>query len=215
MFTGIVEEIGEVLAVEYGNQSIKLKVGCKKILEDIHIGDSIGTNGVCLTVTELHSDAFTADVMPETLRKTSLKILKAGVRVNLERALKADGRLGGHFVTGHIDGTGIISEKKHEGNAIWMEIRAEPHIMKYVVNKGSIAIDGTSLTVATAGDKWFRVSIIPHTADVTILSLKNRGDIVNLECDILGKYIEKLINKSPDIKSKDITMEFLASNGFV
>lgn len=191
-----------------------MSIYCQEILEDVHIGDSVSTNGVCLTVTKLYADAFAADVMPETLRKTSLNSLKAGSKVNVERALRADGRLGGHFVTGHIDGTGIIIEKKTEGNAIWIGVSAKPHIMKYIVNKGSIAIDGTSLTVAIVCEESFKVSIIPHTADVTILSIKNVGDIVNLECDILGKYIEKLIFNKTQSQSKGITMEFLQESGF-
>ncbi|WHH61725.1 riboflavin synthase [Petroclostridium sp. X23] len=214
MFTGIVEEIGKVKGIEFGTQSIKLSIYCRNILEDVHIGDSISTNGVCLTVTKLYPDSFTADVMPETLRKTSLNSLKAGSKLNLERALRADGRLGGHFVTGHIDGTGTIIEKKREGNAIWIGISAHQDIMRHIVNKGSIAIDGTSLTVAIVDEKGFKVSLIPHTADVTILSLKNIGDIVNLECDILGKYIEKLMTNRAQGQSKGITMDFLMENGF-
>ena len=220
MFTGIVEEIGKVKEVKHGENSIKLNIECKKILEDINIGDSISTNGVCNTSTDINKNSFIADVMPETLRKTSLITLKYGSKVNLERALKADGRLGGHFVTGHIDGTGTIIMKKREGNAIWLGVSGDSSIMRYIVSKGSVAIDGTSLTVAEINSCGFKVSLIPHTAEVTILASKNVGDIVNLECDILGKYTERLLQSRYDIeigykqRNSDISIDFLRENNF-
>lgn len=220
MFTGIVEEIGKVKEVKDGENSIKLNIECEKILDDIHVGDSISTNGVCLTASDIKENGFVADVMPETLRKTSLLTLRSGSKVNLERALKADGRLGGHFVTGHIDGTGTIIMKKKEGNALWLGISCDSSIMRYIVNKGSIAVDGTSLTVAELTGYGFKVSLIPHTVDVTILASKKVGDIVNLECDILGKYTERLLQSRYELgigyKHRDsgITIDFLRENNF-
>lgn len=207
MFTGIVEEVGSVV-----NPGNKLKIKCKKILSDIKLGDSIAVNGICLTVTEFNLDSITVDVMNETLNKTYLGSMKKNDLVNLERAMLANGRFGGHIVSGHIDGTGIIKEIKKDGISIWYTIIAEDRILNYIVEKGSIAIDGISLTVAYIDKKVFKVSVIPHTQKNTILLYKNIGDKVNLENDIVGKYIEKLYK--PEKEESKITEEFLIKNGF-
>lgn len=214
MFTGLVEEIGTVKAVQRGSDSF-IKIKAELIFSDIHLGDSIAVNGVCLTVTSVDSLTFTADVMNETLNRSSLGKLKNGDKVNLERAMSANGRFGGHIVSGHIDGTGTISEIRNDGIAVWYKIYADDSIMRYIVEKGSVAIDGISLTVADVENDNFSVSIIPHTAEQTILSLKKVGDIVNLENDIIGKYVEKLLQPQQKNENKNnITMSFLAKHGF-
>jgi len=212
MFTGIVEELGTVESVRKGAHSAVLTVNASKVLEDCHIGDSICTNGVCLTVTTFTSTSFSADVMHETLNRSSLGALRPGSRVNLERAMPLDGRFGGHIVSGHIDGTGTINRIKADDNAVWYTIQAERSIMRYIVEKGSICIDGISLTVADVTDSTFSVSIIPHTREVTSLGTKQVGDVVNLENDILGKYVEKLLD--PRQGGGSISREFLAQHGF-
>lgn len=216
MFTGLIEEIGTVKSVIKGVNSAKITITASKILEDIKQGDSISTNGVCLTVTEFTHNSFSVDVMPETMRRSNLKHLKTGSRVNLERALKVGDRFGGHIVSGHIDGVGVITGFQEEDNATWVSIEAPGDILKYVVHKGSIAIDGTSLTVAYVDDKMLKVSIIPLTRDETTILEKNVGDEVNLECDMIGKYVEKLMMIREDIKlKKSIDMDFLRENGFL
>ncbi|MDK2811774.1 MAG: riboflavin synthase [Petroclostridium sp.] len=216
MFTGLIEEIGTVKSVIKGVNSAKITITASKILEDIKQGDSISTNGVCLTVTEFTHNSFSVDVMPETMRRSNLKHLKTGSRVNLERALKVGDRFGGHIVSGHIDGVGVITGFQEEDNATWVSIEAPGDILKYVVHKGSIAIDGTSLTVAYVDDKMLKVSIIPLTRDETTILEKNVGDEVNLECDMIGKYVEKLMMFREDIKlKKSIDMDFLRENGFL
>ena len=231
MFTGIVEEIGTLKSVQKGRHSAVLRIQAKKILEDVHIGDSIAVNGICLTVTEFSANEFAADVMHETMSRTNLGQLRQGSPVNLERAMAANGRFGGHIVSGHVDGTGTIASITRDDNAIWYTISAAPAILRYIVEKGSITIDGTSLTVARVSDKDFAISAIPHTVAVTILGQKKVGDQVNLENDILGKYVEKLLqgdiqsswqngqfmSKGSDDstqKKGGITMEFLTANGF-
>lgn len=194
MFTGIIEEIGTVKKISLSGKSGSLEIGAKKVLEGTKIGDSIAVNGVCLTVTNLSASSFTADVMAETVRRTSLGSLSAGSGVNLERAMAADGRFGGHIVSGHIDGTGKIAWLQKEENAVWVHISAGKEILALIVEKGSIAIDGISLTVASVSDSEFAVSIIPHTASETTLLSKKAGDIVNLENDIVGKYVQKLLS---------------------
>lgn len=218
MFTGIIEEKGKIRKVLSGKESGSVEIKASVVLEGTKIGDSIAVNGVCLTVTSLKTDGFTADVMPETLRRTNLGKLSIGAEVNLERAMAAGGRFGGHIVSGHIDGTGVIKSLKPEGNAVWVSINAAPDILHLIVEKGSICIDGISLTVAYVDDKEFRVSIIPHTGSETTLLAKKAGDIVNLENDIVGKYIEKLIKpysstQEPEKKS-GLTMEMLSEYGF-
>lgn len=213
MFTGIVEEIGSISGIKQGKNSEILTIKAKKVLEDTKIGDSIAVNGICLTVTALSSDSFTADVMHETINRSSLSKLKYGSKVNLERAMPVNGRFGGHIVSGHVDGTGTIINIKPEDNAIWYKIQANQQILKYIVEKGSITIDGISLTVAKVSETDFSISAIPHTVEQTILKEKRQGDIVNLETDILAKYIEKLLNHTQNKQSK-ITKEFLLEYGF-
>lgn len=217
MFTGIVEEIGIIKSIKKGTKSSVLTIKASTILEDTKVGDSICTNGVCLTVTNISSSGFDADVMAETLRKSNLGNLNIGSKVNLERALNLKTRLGGHLVSGHIDGIGKIISMIKEDNAIWVNINTSPEILKYIVYKGSVAIDGISLTVAYMDDKSFKVSIIPHTLDKTILSNKTIGDTVNLECDVIGKYVEKLLelNNSSKEKESSISEDFLKINGFL
>jgi riboflavin synthase len=187
MFTGIVEELGKVRDIIRGNKSVKISIECSRIVEDIKLGDSIAVNGICLTVTGCGGNWFTADVMPETMRKIGLGMLDRHSKVNLERALRLSDRLGGHLVSGHIDGTGTIVDKTVEDNATWVSIEADRDIIKYIVMKGSVALDGTSLTVAYVDDKKFKVSLIPLTSSVTTLGEKKVGDVVN-KGDILGKY---------------------------
>lgn len=212
MFTGIVEEIGKIKEIKKGPASARLTIEANAVLEDAQLGDSIAVNGVCLTVTELTPSYFKADVMHETLNRSSLGALRSGSSVNLERAMKADGRFGGHIVSGHIDGTGTIGNIRRDDNAIWYTVNTPANILKYIVEKGSITIDGISLTVAALDKKSFQVSIIPHTAANTILSLKRTGDIVNLENDIIGKYVERLMQGTDGESS--ITEAFLIENGF-
>lgn len=207
VFTGIVEECGTVLGVLKNGVSGSLQIQASTVLEGTKTGDSIAVNGVCLTVTKLTKSSFTADVMAETFRRTNLGNLGKNSRVNLERAMAADGRFGGHIVSGHIDGTGIISRIKEEGNAVWIYISAPQSILNLIVEKGSVAVDGISLTVAAVSDKEFAVSVIPHTRENTALSGKKTGAVVNLENDIIGKYVQKLtgtaqINESSETQSE-------------
>ena len=212
MFTGIIEEIGTVRRIEHGAKGARLTIQAKTVLEDTRIGDSIATNGVCLTVVSMTGDSFSADVMAESLRRSSLGTLQGGSPVNLERAMAANGRFGGHIVSGHIDGTGTIASQKREDNAVWVKIKTPAPLLRYIVEKGSIAIDGVSLTVAAVTDTDFSVSIIPHTGAQTILLGKEPGDPVNLECDVIGKYVEKL---TAPHKTGGISTNFLAENGFL
>lgn len=218
MFTGLIEEIGTVNSVQTGNVSGRISINSSVVINGTKIGDSIAVNGVCLTVTGIRGNVFEADVMAETFRRSSLGSLNRRSHVNLERAMSAAGRFGGHIVSGHIDGTGEISEIRIEENAIWYTIQAEKDILRYIVEKGSIAIDGISLTVAYVDDVCFRVSIIPHTRQETILQYKAVRDRVNLECDVIGKYVEKLLR--PEQPQADfasggsVTLEFLKDHGF-
>ncbi|RPA57966.1 riboflavin synthase [Aerococcus agrisoli] len=193
MFTGIIEEIGKVKAIQKGEKSSILTIAAKTVLADTIIGDSISVNGVCLTVTDLTADAFQMDVMAETLDRSNLGQLAIGQQLNLERALNLEKRLGGHIVSGHIDGVGTIESFRQDDNAVWVTISASPNLLRYIIEKGSIAIDGISLTVARVDEVSFAVAIIPHTAEETILLKKAVGDTVNLECDLIGKYVEKLL----------------------
>ena len=219
VFTGIVEETGTVLFMDFSTDYGKLHIQAKKVLEGTKLGDSIAVNGVCLTVTQLKSDRVVADVMPETVHRSSLGALKSGSRVNLERAMAADGRFGGHMVSGHIDGTGTIKHIEKDGNAIRYQISASENILQGIVEKGSIAIDGISLTVASVNDKEFEISVIPHTLQETILADKREGAVVNLETDIIGKYVKRLLSfpvgaEKQDQKESTITMDFLMRAGF-
>jgi len=210
MFTGIIEEVGKIKNIQ-GGTNYKLTIGASKILEDIHLGDSIAVNGICLTVISWDNGSFTVDVMRETLERTSLHRLRAGSFVNLERALAANGRFGGHIVSGHIDGTGEIINIRRDANAVWYKIKTSEKIMEFIIEKGSIAIDGISLTVAKVDRSAFYVSVIPHTLENTILLRKKTGDIVNLENDIVGKYIKSFTDKN---SNSTLCESFLKSNGF-
>jgi len=214
MFTGIVEEKGKIKSIQQGSKSIRLTIEADVVLKGIKIGESVAVSGVCLTVIDIFSDGFASDVMPETLRMTAFSNLKIGDVVNLERAMRADGRFGGHMVAGHIDGTGTIADIKREDNAVWLKITASPDILKYVIDKGSIAIDGISLTVAEIEKDYLSVSLIPHTIKETSLLRKNIGDAVNLECDLVGKYIYKYLNTGNKEENKTIDIDFLRKHGF-
>ena len=212
MFTGITEETGIIKNFNITGSSGRVTVEAGKVLEGTGIGDSIAVDGICLTVTDLGDKFFTADVMAETVRRSCLADKQAGATVNLERAMPADGRFGGHIVSGHIDGIGTVRELRKEENAVWVTIDAPPDIMRYVIEKGSIAIDGISLTVAEVSDTFFKVSVIPHTGQETTILSKKAGDKVNLENDIIGKYVEKLMK--PENSGGGLTLELLSENGF-
>lgn len=217
MFTGIIEEVGVLQEFNIGNGFGVMVIKCNDILDDTKIGDSIATNGVCLTVKEKTFYSFKAEVMGETLAKSNLGSLKVGDKLNLERALRLSDRLGGHIVSGHIDGVGKIVSVKEESDGTWFTISAPKDVLKYVIYKGSIGIDGISLTVAYVDEEVFKVSVIPHTLDNTILPHKKVNSAVNLECDLVGKYIEKLVggrNASSETDTSTITMDFLKNNGF-
>jgi len=215
VFTGLIEEIGVLKELSKGAKSAQLTISANKVLQDIRIGDSVSTNGVCLTIVHFSSKSFTVDVMPETMRRSNLKNLKPGSKINLERALKLGDRLGGHIVSGHIDGVGLVRAIEAEDNATWVTIEAGLEIMKYIIEKGSIAIDGTSLTVAYVDNNAFKVSIIPLTKDETTLLSKKIGDEVNLECDMVGKYIERFTMFNGDNnRPSGMNMDFLKENGF-
>lgn len=201
-----------------GENGGSIAVAAQRVLENTKIGDSVAVNGVCLTVTALAHDGFTADVMAETLRRSNLGALRVGDPVDLERAMAADGRFGGHLVSGHIDGVGTVASERREGIAVWLTVTAPPEILRYIVEKGSVAVDGVSLTVAAVTERDFSVSLIPHTGANTVLLQKRRGDRVNLECDIVAKYVEKLLggaqSAAPAHGESRITWEFLRENGF-
>lgn len=195
MFTGLVEEIGQIKKVDRTGSSCRLTIACHKVLEGTKAGDSIAVNGTCLTVTAFDGSTFSCDVTPETMRRTAFSLFAAGTPVNLERALRFCDRLGGHIVLGHVDFTGRILSSEKEGIALNLTFSAEEKYMKYILEKGSVAVDGVSLTVAKRGDSSFMISLIPHTGSLTVLSTKRIGDQVNIECDYLGKYIEQLMQK--------------------
>lgn len=208
MFTGIVEEIGTVKSL--GVRSLSIKASA--VLEDVRLGDSIAVNGVCLTVTHFDAGGFTVGLMPETLRRSNLGLLRVGDLVNLERALAVGSRLGGHFVQGHVDGIGTLIASHQEQEAVVLRFSAPPDIMRYVVPKGFIAVDGTSLTIVDCDDSSFSVSLVSFTQEHIILPAKKTGYQVNLEVDILGKYVEKFVSRS---SSGRITEEFLAEHGLL
>ena len=221
MFTGIIEEMGVLKGIKHGAKSSVLTIAADKVLEGTKLGDSICTNGVCLTVTALSRDGFTADVMAETLRRSNLGALKVGEAVNLERALAANGRFGGHIVSGHVDNLGEIVNTKQEGSALWLTLSAPPDVLELVVKKGSVTLDGVSLTVAERTERTFSVSLIPTTQTDTTLLRKRPGDKINLETDIIGKYVRALLHKSapaalPEGQSQEsrLTEDFLRRNGF-
>lgn len=216
MFTGIIEELGTIRGVSLTKDGGELQIAATTVLGGTKLGDSIAVNGTCLTVTKLEKDGFTAFVMAESLRRTNLGNLKRGSVVHLERAMAADGRFGGHMVTGHIDGQGTVLSQKPEGQAVVLTIGADPEILSGIVEKGSIAIDGTSLTVMDVGKDSFRVGIILHTGGHTALLDRPKGYACNLETDVIGKYIQKFLakNTEPTPKKSTLTMDFLRENGF-
>jgi len=224
MFTGIIEEMGIIQSIHRSGEKIRFTIRAEKILEDTHMGDSIAVNGICLTAVDLTSSTFSADVMPETLRRSSLGSIRESSPVNLERALRLSDRLGGHIVSGHIDGTGTIQSRTPEHNAILFKIMATPELLKYIVAKGSIALDGVSLTVAAVSSNDFTVSIIPHSARQTIIGHYQPGNLVNIECDVIGKYVEKLLGLTGSPVSLEqtaesqpvsrLSMEFLREHGY-
>jgi len=217
VFTGIIQELGIVKSVNYSGSVNKIKIECPKIVKNAKLGDSIAVNGVCLTVCSIGDKWFEADVMPETMRRTSLANLKPSGKVNLEPALRLDERLGGHLISGHIDGVGSIKEIRKEQNAVWMSFKATPEILRYIVMKGSVSIDGISLTVAEVDSSCFCVSLIPGTLANTILNEKKVGETVNIECDIVGKYIEKFLLGEGEsfTERKGLDIDFLSDNGFL
>ena len=198
MFTGIIEEVGHVKSLHRGAKSFTLEVEAEKVLEETLVGDSIASNGVCLTVTSLTGHGFTADVMPETVSRTALGELVSGSPVNLERALSLQARLGGHIVSGHIDGTGRIADRRQDDTALWLTIECDSKLLRYIIEKGSVTLQGVSLTVARVDARSFAVSLIPHTQAATTLHQAKVGDLVNIENDIIAKYVEKLLGKGPD-----------------
>ncbi|WP_335871660.1 riboflavin synthase [Bacillus sp. 2205SS5-2] len=218
MFTGLIEEIGVIGAVSKKTESMELYIKCSTILSGLAIGDSIAVNGVCLTVTTYTPSSFTADVMPETFHATSLKVLPLGSKVNLERAMKANGRFGGHFVSGHVDTTGVIKRKEYIENALYLNIHLPKEFMQYMMEKGSIAIDGTSLTIFSVNDQesCVTISLIPQTQKDTSLSSKKKNDVVNIECDMIAKYLNRLLKKEngSSTSNSSINVQFLKQHGF-
>ncbi|MFD1707301.1 riboflavin synthase [Siminovitchia sediminis] len=213
MFTGIIEEIGTVIRIDRKAKSFTIHIQAHTILEDVRLGDSIAVNGVCLTVTDFSRSMFQADVMPETFKSTSLRLLSSGSKVNLERAMAANGRFGGHFVSGHVDGTGLVLNKKRMENALYMDIQIPEVFHPYVMEKGSIAIDGTSLTIFGIEKDTITISLVPHTQSETILAEKNLGDPVNIELDMLAKYVRRMLGSNQE--KQEITMDFLTEKGFI
>jgi riboflavin synthase len=211
MFTGIIEEIGIIKSIKKGPKSAVLSIEAYRVLEDTQLGDSISTNGVCLTVTGIYQNSFSVDVMNETLNRTTIRLLSPGSKINLERALTLIDRLGGHMVSGHIDGIGTISHLEKQDIATLVWIKTTPDLLKYIIEKGSIAIDGISLTVVSVDDYGFSVSIIPYTKNDTTLLDKKMGDLVNLECDLIGKYVEKLLGSQ---KQTGLTLDTLKKYGY-
>lgn len=214
MFTGIIEEVGTIKSINNKNNLMELTIECGKVLEGTKYGDSIATNGVCLTITELSSNYFKAQLMPESLSKTNFLSYKVNDKVNLERALQANARLDGHIVQGHVDGRGLIKKIINENNNFEFIIGTDQEILKFIIQKGSVCLDGVSLTVSDVGDDYFKVSIIPTTLKETSFKKKKQGDYLNIETDILGRYIYKMFNKTEEKKESKITKKFLLENGF-
>lgn len=214
MFTGIIEEMGTVEKMNrVSEQSVEMTLSSAKIMEDVHVGDSISVNGICLTVTNYSSANFQVDVMPETIKSTSLNALTEGSKVNLERSMAANGRFGGHFVSGHVDGTGKITRKQKQENAIYYDIEIPEELAKFFMMKGSVAVDGISLTVFDVGQSTFTISLIPHTVEETVLGEKSEGDVVNIECDMLAKHVQNLLNHQLTDQKDGINQAFLNRNG--
>ncbi|MBL3646668.1 MULTISPECIES: riboflavin synthase subunit alpha [unclassified Bacillus (in: firmicutes)] len=215
MFTGIIEETGTIESMKKAGHSMALTIKCSKILEDVHLGDSIAVNGICLTVTDFTKNQFTVDVMPETVKATSLNELSKGSKVNLERAMAANGRFGGHFVSGHVDGTAEITRIEEKSNAVYYDLKMDPSLTKTLVLKGSITVDGVSLTIFGLSEDKVTISLIPHTISETIFSEKTIGSTVNIECDMIGKYMYRFLHKANENKTQQtITKAFLSENGF-
>lgn len=215
MFTGIIEELGTVRKLDSLKDSARLTVEAIKVLECTRIGDSIAVNGVCLTVTEMSSSSFAVDIMYETLSKTNLQELKSPSKVNLERALQLQTRLGGHLVSGHVDGTGKISAVREVGIAVEYQIAAAKELTQLLIPKGSIAVDGISLTLADVEEDTFSISLIPHTQKQTTLGFKGLGATVNLETDLIGKYVAKFLQPANKPEKKDLSLSFLSEHGFL
>ncbi|QHZ47486.1 riboflavin synthase [Bacillus sp. NSP9.1] len=215
MFTGIIEEVGTILDLKKAGNAMSLVIQSNIVTEDVKLGDSIAVNGVCLTVNDFKKGQFTADVMLETLKATSLGTLKKGSAVNLERAMAANGRFGGHMVSGHVDGTATIVRIEKAENAVYYDLKLEPALAKMLVIKGSIAVDGVSLTIFGLTEDQVTVSLIPHTLDETIFPEKKVGSIVNIECDMIGKYIYRFLHQqNQEQQTPTITAAFLKENGF-
>ncbi|KYG30727.1 riboflavin synthase [Alkalihalobacillus trypoxylicola] len=216
MFTGIIEEKGKIEALQRNGNAMVMTIKASKVIVDVHLGDSISINGVCLTVVSFNHHHFSVDIMPETIYSTSLEGLKKGDEVNLERAMSANSRFGGHIVSGHVDGVGTILSKKREHNAVYFQISVKDRLSRYIIPKGSVAVDGISLTVFDVTDHIFTISIIPHTLQETILGSKQIGDIVNIECDIIGKYVERMlgIKQEETPSTSKLNQTFLEENGF-
>ncbi|WP_274307256.1 riboflavin synthase [Solibacillus daqui] len=210
MFTGIIEEIGTIEKINMGTDAMQLEIKATKVLSDVQLGDSIAVNGVCLTVTQFSSDRFYADVMPETFHATNLTSLQKGMPVNLERAMHANGRFGGHFVSGHVDGIATIKSKKTISNAIYVDLTVADGLLENCIVKGSITLDGTSLTIFALQKNMLTVSLIPHTSHQSVLGMKKVGEQVNVETDLLGKYVKQHVQA----KSSNVTRDFLKRNGF-
>jgi riboflavin synthase len=213
MFTGIIEELGTIRRIASARDGARLEVSARTVLTDARLGDSISVNGVCLTIVDKSSDWFAADVSAETLRRTSLKRAKTGSHVNLERAMAATSRFGGHIVQGHVDGTGEFLEARASGDGWVVRVGFPAELARYIVEKGSITVDGISLTVAALGDTWFEIAVIPHTWKVTNLGSLERGAAVNLEVDIIAKYVERMMTHLKEPKSR-LTLEALSELGY-
>jgi riboflavin synthase len=215
MFTGIVEEMGAVTGFSRSARSARATIMARRVLEDLSVGESVTVNGVCLTVAVRTEGDFSADISFETLDVTNLGGLKPGDAVNLERSLRLSSRLGGHLVSGHIDGLGVIRRRRQEEEALLIEIEAPPAVLKYCVKKGSIAVDGVSFTINDLSEGSFQIAVIPHTAKETTLGLKGPGATVNLECDLIGKYVERLLFGDGSPRSRTITLDYLKRKGMV
>jgi len=214
VFSGIVEVLGDVRSMASGDSGARIAIEAGALVEGVKLGDSIAINGACMTVVAFGNSIFEADISPESLRMTNLGDLKAGEKVNLEKALVLGDRLGGHMVTGHIDGMGKIRERKADGDSIWLTVEAPPDVMRYLVFKGSIAVDGISLTVATCDEDLFSIAIIPHTSEHTTLTAKRDGAVVNLEADLIGKYVEKLLLPHAQARAGGVSMDKLKEHGY-
>ena len=211
MFTGIIEELGKVEQISHSAQTMELAIRASKVLEDVKLGDSIAVNGVCLTVKQFSSNVFLADVMPETVKATSLQQLTIGMHVNLERAMLANGRFGGHIVSGHVDGVAIIQRKRPVANAVYVDLAMDRNLIAQCIEKGSITVDGISLTIFNVTDTLVTISLIPHTYEQTVLGYKKAGDVVNIETDLIGKYVKKHLQNQT---ASTITQDFLQRTGF-